>query len=282
VALEKDSLIDKRIAIIGGTGGIGRSLALAFASKGAHVIVVGRSFLDNNNPRISFVQADLSSLKTAKKVAQELPVETLNLLIMTHGIFTGRKRLANEENIELDMAISYLSRFVIVRNIANRIGIKLADKKSKPRIFIMGFPGGPRDAILDDLNSEKSYHFLNAHYNTVVGNEALVIESAERYPQVNFYGLNPGLIKSNILTVLLGNGFLKRLNQIIIGILFQSSEQYADRIIPLLVSSDIEESSGFMFGRHGDPIYSNPRLMDKTYLTKLIEESEKLVNKGLD
>jgi len=254
---------------------------LAFASKGAEVIVVGRTFLDNGNPRITFIRADLSCLKTAKKIAQELPCESLSMIIMTQGIFTGNKRLANAENIELDMAISYLSRFVIVRNIANRIGKSLNSKTSKPRVFIMGFPGGLRDAILDDLNSEKTYNFLNAHYNTVVGNEALVLESAERYPTVNFYGLNPGLIKSNILTVMLGDGFLKRLNQMIIGALFQSSEQYAEKILPLLVSPDIEQSSGFMFGRHGDPIYSNPKLMDKAYLTKLIEESEKLANKGL-
>ena len=93
--------------------------------------------------------------------------------------------------------------------------------------------------------------------------------------------MNPGLIRSNILSVLFNNRFLLRLNQIIIGLLFQSSEKYAEKIIPLLVSPDIEQSSGFMFGRNGDPIHSNPRLMDKSYLTKLIEESEKLIEKGL-
>ena len=279
--LESDSLLGKKVAIIGGTGGIGRSLAKELTSKGAEIIVVGRTFLDQDNPRIRFIRADLSSLKTAKKIAQDLPAESLNMIIMTQGIFTGRKRLVNEENIELDMAISYLSRFVILNEIVGRIGKNICEKGSKPRVFIMGFPGGERDAILEDLNSEKSYNYLNAHYNTVVGNEALVLDSASRYPSINFYGLNPGLIRSNILSVLFNNRFLLRLNQIIIGLLFQSSEKYAEKIIPLLVSPDIEQSSGFMFGRNGDPIHSNPRLMDKSYLTKLIEESEKLIEKGL-
>ena len=193
--LESDSLLGKKVAIIGGTGGIGRSLAKELTSKGAEIIVVGRTFLDQDNPRIRFIRADLSSLKTAKKIAQDLPAESLNMIIMTQGIFTGRKRLVNEENIELDMAISYLSRSVILNEIVGRIGKNICEKGSKPRVFIMGFPGGERDAILEDLNSEKSYNYLNAHYNTVVGNEALVLDSASRYPSINFYGLNPGLIR---------------------------------------------------------------------------------------
>jgi len=38
--------------------------------------------------------------------------------------------------------------------------------------------------------------------------------------------------------------------------------------------SDIEQYSGAMFGRHEDPILSNPVLLDKSYVRQVIEESE--------
>ncbi len=49
-----------RIAIVGGTGGLGRALARFLASKGARVTVVGQTFRDAGVPGIDFVKADLS------------------------------------------------------------------------------------------------------------------------------------------------------------------------------------------------------------------------------
>ena len=97
-----------------------------------------------------------------------MPAESINMIIFTQGIFTGRKRLVSQENIELDVAVSYLSRFVIARDIVSRIGKNILSQNVKPRIFIMGFPGGYREAgSIDDLNSEKSYNWYKAHMNGV-------------------------------------------------------------------------------------------------------------------
>jgi len=280
--LDKDALSGEKVAVIGGTGGIGRALAHALVAKGAEVLVIGRTFRDHDLPRLRFIQADLSSMKNAQKIAQELPAETLDMLIMTQGIFAGRQRSINQEGIELDMAVSYLSRLVMVHDMAERLGKNRTAGKPKPRVFVMGFPGSDRKATLDDFNSEGRYHWQTAHMNTVVGNEALVLDCADRYPSVNFYGLNPGLIKSNILAGVLGEGTLaQKLQQMIIGFLFQSAEEYAEKILPLLVSTDIENRSGAMFGRNGDPIHANPSLLQKSYLMKVVQESEKLAKKAL-
>ncbi len=76
---------------------------------------------------------------------------------------------------------------------------------------------------------------------------------------VNFYGMNPGIIKSNIMSGVLGdNSVLLKIQQTVMGILFQSAEQYAKKITPLLVSPDIEQYSGAMFGRHGGPYSFKP------------------------
>jgi hypothetical protein len=280
--LSQDALSGDKVAVIGGTNGIGRALTHALAAKGAEVLVVGRTFRDHGLPRVNFIQADLSTMKEARKIARELPAETLDMLIMTQGIFAGSERKASAEGIELDMAVSALSRFVLVRELADRLGKNRSEGKPKPRVFVWGFPGKDRKATIDDFNSESRYVWRTAHINGVVVNEALVLDSAERYPTLNFYGMNPGFISSNIMAGVLGEGTFKlKAQQTIIGLLFQSAEKYAGKVLPLLVSPDIEHHSGAMFNRHGYPIHSNPSLLQKPYLQQVMEESEKLAKKAL-
>ena len=63
----------KEIAIVGGTNGIGRALARKFAAHGARVIVVGRTFRDQGVERLRFIPANLSEMKQAQRVAEDLP-----------------------------------------------------------------------------------------------------------------------------------------------------------------------------------------------------------------
>ena len=56
-------------AVVGGTDGLGRAIAALSASRGAKVIVVGRTFRDNGVPNIQFMKADLSKTSEAARVA---------------------------------------------------------------------------------------------------------------------------------------------------------------------------------------------------------------------
>ena len=46
----------------------------------------------------------------------------------------------------------------------------------------MGFPGKERRPELNDFNSDVNYNWYETHMRTVVGNEALVLDSAKRFP----------------------------------------------------------------------------------------------------
>jgi NAD(P)-dependent dehydrogenase (short-subunit alcohol dehydrogenase family) len=265
----------KRAAIVGGTGGLGRAIARLLASRGASVIVVGQTFRDADVPGIEFRRADMGLLREAKRVAQELPAESLDLVILTTGIFAAPKRQETAEGLERDMAVSYLNRLVIVREIAPRL-------RKDARVFVMGYPGAGNEGKLGDLNSEKSYDAWAAHLNTVVGNEILVLDSARRYPNVRFFGLNPGLIKTAIRNNYLGEGSLKsRVAETLIGLFTPSPDQYAQTIAPLLFAPELDQYNGTLFDNKGFAIEPTPKLRDRAHADAFTAESEALVARVL-
>ncbi|MBL9037116.1 MAG: hypothetical protein JNG84_01255, partial [Archangium sp.] len=198
--------------------------------------------------------------------------------ILTTGIIAAPKREVTAEGIERDLAVSYLSRLAIVRELGARLGKGRPATAPKPRVFVMGFPGTGQKGDADDLNAEQVYTAMATHMNTVAGNEALVLDSAQRYPNANFFGLNPGLIKSNIrANALGGEGSLKhRLVEGLIGLVMTSAEQYAARIAPVLASEALEQHSGAMFNHKGHAIRASPEL-NHAQVTALIASSERLL-----
>ncbi len=97
-------LSDKTAVVVGGTGGLGRTIGGALASRGCEVIVVGRTFRDQGVENLRFLEADLMLLSSAKELARRLPAEDIDLLVFTTGIFAGSKRIEAAEGIEIDLA----------------------------------------------------------------------------------------------------------------------------------------------------------------------------------
>ena len=147
------------------------------SSRGASVVVVGQTFRDSDVPGIEFIKADLSLMREAQRVAVLLRAEDLELLVFTTGIMAGPKREETAEGIERDMAVSYLSRLVIIRQIGPRLGKNRPAAPLKPRVFIMGFPGTGQAGKLDDLNAEKSYGRWAVQMTTVAGSRQRVARS---------------------------------------------------------------------------------------------------------
>jgi NAD(P)-dependent dehydrogenase (short-subunit alcohol dehydrogenase family) len=279
VAADQLDLKGRRLAIVGGTDGLGRALAQLAASRGAQVTVVGRTFRDEGVSGITFLRADLSSMKEAARVGRELPVDGVDTYLFTTGIIAAPQREATAEGIERDMAISYLSRLAAVRELAPRLE---ALKPQRPvRIFIMGYPGGGQKGDASDLNSERTYKAWPVHMNTVAGNEMLVLDGARRYPSLRFAGLNPGLIKTKIRSNLLGEGSLKhRAAEFLIGLLTPTPEKYARITLPVLYAPELDRGNAVMIDQKGRPIRPTPDLTESRIL-EFMAASEALVDRAL-
>ena len=136
------------------TAGIGAAIASATAARKATVTVVGRSQRGASAPGVTFVRGDFSlSMAESRRIAAALPLESVDVLIFTTGIVPGKTRKATPEGVELDMAVSALSRHVFLAAAAPRL-------KPTARVFVWGFPGSKGYMVktaLADFNSEAHY-----------------------------------------------------------------------------------------------------------------------------
>lgn len=68
--------------------------------------------------------------------------------------------------------------------------------------------------------------------NTVAGNEMLVLDAVKRYPNLDAFGLNPGLVKTNIRSNFLGKSRFFGLIEGLIGMLIPETTVYNKMSIP--------------------------------------------------
>ncbi len=266
-------LSGKCVLVVGGTDGLGRAVARLVAQAGAEVTVVGRTFRDQDVPRIRFVKADLSSMREATRVGTELDAAA-DVVLLTTGIIAAPQREVTAEGIERDMAISTLSRHAILRGLAPRL-------RPGARVFVMGFPGAGNLGDPNDMNAEQGYAAMAVHMNSVAGNEAIVLDGKQRYPHVGFFGLNPGLVKTSIRANLLGAGSLKhRLIEGMIGLFTPTPEGYAKRVVPLLVAPELEGRSGAMFGKKGAAILPTDGF-DGAHVQRVVAGLDALLERAL-
>lgn len=275
------NLQGKSAMVVGGTDGLGRAISHAMLAQGAEVWVVGRRNRDEGVAKLHFVQADLSSMRAARRLGQELPVENLDLLLLTTGIFAAPTRQVTEEGIERDIAVSYLCRYALLQGMGPRLGQARPAGSKRARVFVMGFPGTGERGTPDDLNAERSYDAMKVHMNTVAGNEMLVLDGVTRYPHLALFGLNPGLIKTGIRSNFLGDGSWRhRIAEAVIGLFYTSAEGYAQSITPLLFAPELEARSGLMFNQKAHAILPTEGL-SPDYVARYMAASEALMARAV-
>lgn len=218
------SVAGKRVVVVGGTKGIGLSLAKRFSRGGASVTVVGRT--DPKVEGIAFVAADLSTVKAQRALVASLEDPArINVVLFTQGIFAPHTYQDNGEGIELDLAVSSISRRVLFDGLVAR--------GFRGRTFVMGYPGQEIKVVNWNMEDKrKPYGLMDQHFNTIVTNEALVLGARTRHPELEIYGLNPGLVATDIRGNVYSGSFkyLEPVLEALIGFLFPSSDQYASDI----------------------------------------------------
>ena len=110
--------------------------------------------------------------------------------------------------------------------------------------FEKSLPAGQRKSI----SNNRVYRIYIRQDLATIERRAL-LDSARRYPNASFFGLNPGAVKTNIRSNWLGANSLKhRFFEFVMGLVAKSAETYAERLVPLLVSPSTQINAIVPFG----------------------------------
>jgi len=195
----------------------------------------------SGNKKIEFLSADMSLMSEARRVAKHVR-ETFNdrvdiLIPCAGGNFPNSYTLTSE-NIELNFALQYLSRFILINEL-----LPLLRQSSSPKIIIIAGAANYRELDFDNLQRAKDYGGkFSVIPHCAALNYLLTLGMSTRHPNVGFYNYDSGPVRT---ATIYGNSKVGKFFMDTIGQLFtRAPQQAADDIVKLL-SDDKYAQGGF-------------------------------------
>ena len=196
----------KTVLVTGANQGIGKATAIAFAAKGAHVVLVARN-AEKGRAALAEVQAagsggaelivaDLSSQEQVRRAAAELKANhrKLDVLVNNAGVYVP-ERHTTVDGLEETFALNHLGYFLLTRELLDVLqataGARIVNVSSEAH----------RGARMrwDDLQFEKTpYSSFKAYGQSKLANVLFTYELARRLEGsgVTANCLHPGVIGS--------------------------------------------------------------------------------------
>jgi len=231
---------------------------------------------------VEFIQSNLSTARGCLDfVRSSLQGRSFDTVVFTVGIISKPKLSRTTDGLEEDLAVSYLSRFIIINEL-----LRSNSLSGRRRVYIFGFPGQNQEPTdVNDMNFEKTaYRQWAAHMNTVIFNEALVYELAKRHPDLHVFGINPGLLPTGIRDNLHGGSstYLGKAVETVIGWTMINPEQYVERyLIQLIASPEYDNKTGICLSRKAEELPVPQWHLNENNRIKVWENSETLVANAL-
>jgi NAD(P)-dependent dehydrogenase (short-subunit alcohol dehydrogenase family) len=234
------------VLLTGATRGIGQAAAVALASEGAEVALVGR-----DADRVAAVAdearaagggaavhehvADLMLMSEVRRLAEEVRTayERIDVLANNAGaLFASRKETS--EGLERTFALNHLAPFLLTNLLRDRLnGGRVVTTASDAH------KGGRLD--LDDLQSQKGYAAMRVYGTSKLCNILFTHELARRAPELHANCFHPGVVRT---------GFGKNENGIwklattVAGPFFRSPARGARSLVWLAVSQEAAGLTG--------------------------------------
>src|SRR5919197_3254149 len=178
----------RTVVVTGGTGGIGRAVAVELARRGDRVLIVGRSAdrgaavlaaLEEAGPGAghALVRADLALLRETARAAGEIAgqADRLDAVVLCAGVLSTVAEWTDED-LERSFVLNYLSRYLFLRRL-----LPLLRQAPAGRVVLVGNAGRYRDTLdLDDLQLRRGGRGLWVAGASQFANDLLAVELAER------------------------------------------------------------------------------------------------------
>jgi NAD(P)-dependent dehydrogenase (short-subunit alcohol dehydrogenase family) len=268
------------VLVTGATDGLGRGVAGELASRGATVLVHGRSaergerVVDDlrratGNDRIQLYLADLADLRQVADFADEVGRrhDRLDALVNNAGIGSGlpdsRGRQESVDGIELRFAVNYLAGYLLTERLLPLL------RRSAPARIVNVASLGQQAIDFDDVMLTRGYDGWRAYRQSKLAQVLYTVDLAERLPagEVTVNSLHPAtFMPTKIVT---GE------NQPI-----DTLESGVANVVRLVVEPDLADVSGSFFDRDAES-KADPQAYDPADRQRLRELSERLVADAL-
>ena len=164
--------IDDPVAVfVGGTNGIGRAMASAFAHHNngrARIVIIGRSqqaaeslrasLPSPANTLSSFLPCEASLMRNIDAACDQLvkrDVDKINYLVLSVGEFVGFSHEETEEGVDKNYAALFFGRFRWIRNLAPMLD-RAAEAGEEAKVMSVARAGKGGSVDWDDLDGSKS------------------------------------------------------------------------------------------------------------------------------
>jgi NAD(P)-dependent dehydrogenase (short-subunit alcohol dehydrogenase family) len=194
--------------VTGGTGGIGRAVAVELARRGDRVLIVGRDaaagaavldVLEDLAPGAghAFVPADLSLLRATAQAADDIDRQShrVDAVVLCAGALSVVAE-HTAEGLERGFVLNYLSRFLLLQRLLPKM-----TAAPSGRAVLVANAGRYRDTLdLDDLQLRHGGRGLWVAGRTQFANDLLAVELATRVADspVEVTCVYPGLVATDV------------------------------------------------------------------------------------
>lgn len=286
-----DNMQGRVCLITGATGGIGRETALGLASRGATLIIVGRTpekvtatiselKEKTGNQAIEGLVADLSSQAELRRVAAEFldKHDRLHVLVNNAGaMFFSRRQTV--DGLETTFALDHLGYFLLTNLLLDTIKASATPDRNARIVSVASAAHQGATINFDDLQSTTSYSGMGmgAYGQAKLANILFTYELARRLAgtHVTANAVHPGFVSTGFALNNLG-GVLRSVVGLGMRPFQVSVEQGAQTSIYLAASPEVEGVTGEYFAKC-KPIRSSAASYDEAAAKRLWEVSEELV-----
>jgi len=265
------------ILVTGATDGLGRRVAQELTTKGATMLLHGRSperleaTLEKlqgqtGGEKSSSYLADLSSLAAVRDLSERIlsKHDRLDVLVNNAGII-ARERSESEDGYELTFAVNYLSHFLLTRLLLPLL------KDSAPARIVNVASAGQSPLDFSNLMLEHGYDAMKAYSQSKLAQVMFTFDLAERLRDsgVTVNALHPASLMDT------------KMVQSTFGYTMSTVEEGTEAVVRLAVSQEVEGVTGGYFDGTREA-RANQQAYDPQARGKLWDLSEELCGRLLE
>ncbi|ORY87917.1 hypothetical protein BCR37DRAFT_375876 [Protomyces lactucae-debilis] len=286
------NLVDKTCLVVGGTNGIGKQVALTLASRGASVVVAGRSLergsqvleqLRNQSTKSTitdiptrhhaFERVDLLSQRDVKRFVSSIKEKhAVDHVFLTAGKPPNGQWSSTEDGVETHFALQCLGRYSVAWGLRDTV---------TQGITTVCAPGGGSSCPAEDpeyRNHRSEYGFFKQAGRDSLYVDAMLLALSKQAPKLRIMHLFPGAIATTAAETAGFPWIITLLARIFSPYVMTDAAEYAH--VP--VAEAFGGPAGF-YGRdqYGRDVSPKPWAQDATNQEKVVVFSEERIKEAL-